>query len=79
MTSLCKHNFLYAGKFQKNLKNIKKILNVPEMAVITKKGKLAYVITFFISWKIPENSRKILKNIEIIPGIPETAKIAKFG
>ena len=49
------------------------------MAVITKKGKLAYVITFFIGWKIPENSRKILKNIEIIPGIPETAKIAKIG
>ena len=49
------------------------------MAIITKKGKLAYVITFFISWKIPENSRKILKNIEIIPSIPETAKIAKIG
>ena len=35
------------------------------MAVITKNRKLAYIITFFISWKIP--------------GTPETAKIAKFG
>ena len=49
------------------------------MAVITKKGKLAYVITFFISWKIPEKSRKILKNTKKIPGTPETAKIAKIG
>jgi len=49
------------------------------MAVISKNGKSAYVITFFISYKIPEKSRKILKNIKKIPGIPETAEIAKFG
>jgi len=49
------------------------------MAIIAKNRKLAYVITFFISWKIPEKSRKNLKNIQKIPGIPEIAKIAKFG
>jgi len=38
-----------AGKIQKNLKKIKKIPNMPEIAVITKNRKSAYVISLEFS------------------------------